>query len=191
MIMEDMHPVWDETAYILVTPEELNAHERLRVQLWDSDRGSADDDLGRIEIDLKELMANSKSHGKMWHRSDEFQSLDDGEKMPGVLDWSVGYFSKSGIQPEQLQKQDVEPKIRTLKDLKEQVSKDADRKLREATDRNETQESDQQKAQDLKEREGTQNLLSFTNISDEARCHDHIYSPSSKSTLGHSLDPDT
>ena len=159
MIMEDMHPVWDETAYILVTPEELNAHERLRVQLWDSDRGSADDDLGRIEVDLKELMANSESHGRMWQRSDEFQSLDDGEKMPGVLDWSVGYFPKLGIQPEQLQKQDVEPKIRNLQDLKEQVSKDADRKLREATDRNETQESDQQKAQDLKEREGMQNLL--------------------------------
>lgn len=152
--MEDMQPIWEETAYVLVTPEELNAQERLRVQLWDSDRGSVDDDLGRIEVDLKEIMTNSKSNGRMWDRSDDFQSLHDGEKMPGVLDWSVGYFSKLNIQPEQLQKQEVEPEIHTLRELKDQVSKDADHKLREATDRNETQESDQQKAQDLKEREG-------------------------------------
>ena len=154
IIMAEMQPVWEETAFLLVTPEELNAKERLRIQLWDSDRGSADDDLGRIEIDLDEIMAGSRSNGRMHDRTDGFQALNDSEKMPGTLDWSVGYFAKSRIQDVQIQNQQTEPEIRNFAQLKERVSKDADRKLREATDRNESKESDQQKAQDLKEREG-------------------------------------
>ena len=57
-------------------PEELNAEERLQIQLWDSDRTSADDDLGRIEVDLKELMHSSQSRGKMWDRTDGFLALE-------------------------------------------------------------------------------------------------------------------
>ena len=34
VIIDDMKPVWEETTFILVGPEELNAGERLRVQLW-------------------------------------------------------------------------------------------------------------------------------------------------------------
>lgn len=57
-------------------PEEVNAEERLRIQLWDSDRTSADDDLGRIEVDLKELMHSPQSNGKMWDRTDGFFALE-------------------------------------------------------------------------------------------------------------------
>ncbi|KAG8525524.1 uncharacterized protein KY384_009168 [Bacidia gigantensis] len=153
VIIADMQPVWDETAFILVGPQELNAQERLRVQLWDSDRTSADDDLGRIEVDLKELMTDARSNGKMWDRTDGFQSLDDNEKMPGTLDWSVGYFAKTHIQPEQLSKQNVEPEINSLSELKNKVSEDAERKLREAVGHIESDELDQQKAQDEKIRE--------------------------------------
>lgn len=56
--------------------EEVNAEERLRIQLWDSDRTSADDDLGRIELDLKELMLSPQSKGKMWDRTDGFLALE-------------------------------------------------------------------------------------------------------------------
>ena len=154
IIMTEMQPVWEETAFILVTPEELNAKERLRIQLWDSDRGSADDDLGRIEVDLKDIMTSPESKGKMKDRTDGFQALDDRDKLPGTLDWSVGYFEKNRIQELQVQNQQVEPTIRSIAQLKEQVAKDADRKLREATNRDESGESEQQKAQDLKAREG-------------------------------------
>lgn len=41
VILDEMNPVWDEWAYVLVGPEELNAQELLRVQLWDSDRTTA------------------------------------------------------------------------------------------------------------------------------------------------------
>ena len=153
VIVADMEPIWNETTFILVSPEELNAGERLRVQLWDSDRTSADDDLGRIEVDLKELMHNSQSNGKMWDRHDGFKGPEAGKEEPGWLDWRVGYFAKTRITEEQLQQQKAEPDVKTIEQLKEKVSKDAERKLREAINHDESREISQQKAQDLKIRE--------------------------------------
>jgi len=154
VIVHEMEPVWDETAFIQVSAEELNAEERLRVQLWDSDRTSADDDLGRIEVDLKDLMQNPKSNCKMCDRSDGFLALEGKEEMPGILDWSVGYFPKTRIQVEQLEKQKVKLEVNTFQELKKKISEEASKKLREATDRDESNEIDQQKAQMLKDAEG-------------------------------------
>ncbi len=153
VIVADMEPIWDETTFVLVSPEELNAGERLRVQLWDSDRTSADDDLGRIEVDLHELMHDHRSNGRMWDRRDRFKAAEAGKEEPGWLDWSVGYFAKTRITEKQLQQQKAEPDVKTLDQLKEKVSKDAERKLREAINRDESREISQQKAQDLKVRE--------------------------------------
>ncbi|KAL8826896.1 MAG: hypothetical protein Q9191_003519, partial [Dirinaria sp. TL-2023a] len=153
VIVDDMHPVWDETSFILVGQEELNADERLRIQLWDSDRASADDHLGKIEVDLKELMHDKRSRSRIWDRKDSFMGLESKDSMPGSLYWSVGFFPKTKIQDTQLQQQQVEPDIKTIQQLKEKVSKEVDRKLREATDRETTLETDQQKAQDLKVKE--------------------------------------
>ncbi|KAL9587346.1 MAG: hypothetical protein Q9212_000273 [Teloschistes hypoglaucus] len=152
IIKDDMEPVWNETAFILVGPEELNAAERLRVQLWDSDRASADDDLGRIEIDLTDLMSNSQSSSQMWQREDGFRALSPSEKMPGRLNWSVGYFAKERIQTEQLEEQSLDPDVKSLQQLKDKVARDVGRKMREASKHSETPD-DQQKAQELKLRE--------------------------------------
>ena len=73
--------------------------------------------------------------------------------MPGTLDWSVGYFSKTRIQGEQLKRQSVEKDVTSLQELKEKVSKEAKNKLREATIHDESHELDQQKAQMLKSKE--------------------------------------
>ncbi|KAL8693346.1 MAG: hypothetical protein Q9218_001825 [Villophora microphyllina] len=153
IIKGDMKPVWNETSFILVSPEELNAAERLRVQLWDSDRASADDDLGRIEVDLKDLMSNSQSASQMWHREDRFKALSPSETMPGRLTWSVGYFAKERIQEEQLEQQSLEPDVKSLQQLKDKVARDVGRKMREASSHDETPEISQQKAQELKIRE--------------------------------------
>ena len=155
VIVQDMQPVWEETAFILVGTQELNAQERLRVQLWDSDRTSADDDLGRIEVDLKEIMHDSRSKGRIWSRTDSFQALGGDDQMPGTLEWSVGYYAKVRIQDEQLEKQKVEPGVQTVQELKDRVSTDAERKICEAQNRNESTEMDQQKAQMLKDEEGS------------------------------------
>lgn len=150
-----MKPSWNETAYILVGPEEINASERLRVQLWDSDRSSADDDLGRIEVDLEQLMSDSRSIGRTWQREDGFRALTPSENMPGTLAWNVGYFPKKRIQQEQLERQSLEPEIKSLQQLKDKVASDVTRKMREASDQKESEEFNQQEAQDLKSREGT------------------------------------
>lgn len=149
VLQNNMHPHWDETTFLLVSPDELNVDERLRVQLWDSDRTTADDDLGRIELDIKELMKDDATNGKMCDREDGFKALKAGEGMPGKLRWSVGYFSKTRITDDQLTAQEEDPEIRTIDQLKEKVYRESENKLREAN-KNESEEIEQQKAQDFK-----------------------------------------
>lgn len=155
LLLNEMEPWWDETAYILVTPEELNVRERLRLQLWDSDRMTADDDLGRIEVDLKEVMTNSESNGRMWNRSDGFRALKAGESMPGKLEWSIGYFSKTRITDRELKRQTFDSSVQTTEQLKEKVDYICQRKLREASvkegrHKKDADELEQQKAQEYK-----------------------------------------
>ncbi|OAP54973.1 hypothetical protein AYL99_10673 [Fonsecaea erecta] len=153
IIVDDQAPNWSEWSHILVTPEELNADEKLRLQLWDSDRYTADDDLGRVEVDLRELMHSSKTKNRMCDREDRFVGEEPEEKMPGTLRWRVGYFTKTKITEEQLAKQTADPNVRTIGDLRKQVGETAERKLREATAHDESKEIKQQKEEDFKERE--------------------------------------
>ncbi|PFH63466.1 hypothetical protein XA68_10060 [Ophiocordyceps unilateralis] len=158
VIDSEMEPVWDETCFVVVTPEELNIDERVRVQLWDSDRFTADDDLGRIEVPLKELMTDERSRGRMWNRVDGFRALEAGDNMPGKLEWSVGYFSKTGVEPCQFSRQTYDPDIRSMAELRESVDTECERKLRETmlkegrTDRDEA-ELEQLKAQEFKQKQ--------------------------------------
>ena len=153
IIVDDQSPRWDEWAFIIFGAEELNAEEKLRLQLWDSDKYTADDDLGRVEVGLKELISNPETKNRMCEREDRFSGENTEEKMPGSLQWSVGYFAKTKITDEQLKSQTAEPSIRSKEDLKKKVTEIAQGKLREATEKDETKELDQQKAQDYKERE--------------------------------------
>ena len=153
IIEKDQHPKWHEWAYMLVSPEEIDAEEKLRLQLWDSDKYTADDDLGRVEVDLKELMHSPKTKNKMCDRVDRFRGQDPNENMPGTISWSVGYYAKTKITDDQLAKQTDDDQIKTKEDLKKQVSDTAERKLREATEHDEHKEANQQKMQDYRERE--------------------------------------
>ncbi|KKY29110.1 putative c2 calcium-dependent membrane targeting [Phaeomoniella chlamydospora] len=157
VILSQMEPFWDEWASVLVGPEEFNAEETLRVQLWDSDRSTADDDLGRVDLSIKELINSKKSKGQLMDRKDRLSGDTKGEKMPGTLEWSVGYFPKTRITSEQLANQSEEPGIKTPKDLEQRVSEVAEKKLREATAHDESKEIEQQKMQDYLERE--ENLI--------------------------------
>jgi hypothetical protein len=153
IIEKDQNPKWHEWAYMLVSPEELNAEEKLRLQLWDSDKHTADDDLGRVEVDLKELMHSPKTKNKQCDRVDRFRGQDPTENMPGTISWSVGYYAKTRITEDQLSSQTEDDKIKTKENLKKQVSDTAERKLREATEHDESREANQQKTQDYQERE--------------------------------------
>lgn len=149
---KNMEPHWYETCYLLVTSDELNVDERLRLQLWDADRMSADDDLGRFELDVKQVMKDKATNGKMHDREDGFQSLKKGEGMPGKLCWSVGYFSKTRITDDQLTAQEEDPDVKNIDQLKKKVYEESERKLRESN-KDESDEIEQQKAQDLKARQ--------------------------------------
>ncbi|KAG6007973.1 hypothetical protein E4U21_005207 [Claviceps maximensis] len=131
IMQTEMEPHWGETCFLLVTPEEVNINERIRVQLWDSDRFTADDDLGRIEVSLEDLMQNEESRGKMSTRTDGFRALKAGDDMPGKLQWGVGYFPKTRIQQCQFAQQTHDPKVRSVEQLQEKVEETCERKLRE------------------------------------------------------------
>ncbi|KAK4561114.1 hypothetical protein LTR86_005069 [Recurvomyces mirabilis] len=155
LLEKEMEPVWNECTYLLVTPEELNVNERLRVQLWDADRFTADDDLGRIELDLKQLMRGEETNGRMQRRQDGFRALKAGEDMPGKLEWDVGYYSKARLQKCQLERQTVDPSIRSMDQLQKKVDETCENKLREANIKKgrhsrDQQELEQQKAQEMK-----------------------------------------
>ncbi|KAK9776985.1 hypothetical protein SCAR479_06386 [Seiridium cardinale] len=153
IIVDDQSPNWNESATILVSAEELNAEEKLRVQLWDSDKWTADDDLGRVELDLKSLMQNPESHNKIQKREDRFTGQDPEEKMAGSLTWSVGYFSKTRIMQYQLEQQTVNDQIRTKEQLRMHISETSEHKLREAGKAADDDELHQQKTQDYRELE--------------------------------------
>lgn len=151
VLIAEMNPYWEEQTHMLVGPEELDAEESLRVQLWDSDRTSADDDLGRIELNLKQLMKADDTNGKMHDRTDEFHALKEGESMPGRLEWSVGYFSKTRLQDvavKEWSKSQPAESPKTVAQLKKQVYEDAADKLSQ-TARDETGEIKQQQVADF------------------------------------------
>lgn len=95
IIFCDLNPVWDETAILLVNADEVKAGEKLAVEIWDSDRFTVDDLLGRVEVDIIELV---KRKGKMKTRTDSLMGFKKGQNMPGQLTWSVGFYGKAGLE---------------------------------------------------------------------------------------------
>jgi Ca2+-dependent lipid-binding protein len=50
--------------------------------------------VGKIEFDLHDLILNG---GKMESRSDQLAGDKNGSKMPGQLNWEVGYFPRAAF----------------------------------------------------------------------------------------------
>ncbi|KAK2736603.1 hypothetical protein FQN57_000720 [Myotisia sp. PD_48] len=91
VICDDLNPVWEESSALLVTPELLKANELLSVELWDSDRNTADDIVGKVELSLQKLIQHP---GEMFPETSKLSGMDAGTEMPGELQWEVGYFCK-------------------------------------------------------------------------------------------------
>ncbi|KAK2746588.1 hypothetical protein FQN55_005576 [Onygenales sp. PD_40] len=96
VITDDLNPVWEESAALLVTPELIKADEQLSVELWDSDRNTADDIVGKIELSMRRMLQHP---GKMYQLTSKLQGMDAGSEMPGELHWEVGYFGKPHFRP--------------------------------------------------------------------------------------------
>lgn len=96
VITDDLNPIWEETAALLVTPELIKADENLSVELWDSDRHSADDIVGKIELSMQKMIQHP---GKMYPQVSKLAGMDADTEMPGELHWEVGYFGKPSFRP--------------------------------------------------------------------------------------------
>jgi hypothetical protein len=96
VITDDLNPVWEETTALLVTPELIKADENLSVELWDSDRHSADDIVGKVELSMQKMIQHP---GKMYPQVSKLAGMDEGSEMPGSLHWEVGYFGKPAFRP--------------------------------------------------------------------------------------------
>ncbi|KZF19948.1 hypothetical protein L228DRAFT_250366 [Xylona heveae TC161] len=96
VITDDLNPIWEETAALLVTPELIKADEQLSVELWDSDRSTADDIVGKVELSMQKMIQHP---GKMYPQVSKLQGMDAGSEMPGELHWEVGYFGKPQFRP--------------------------------------------------------------------------------------------
>ncbi|KAI9839590.1 MAG: hypothetical protein M1819_002216 [Sarea resinae] len=96
VITDDLNPIWEETAALLVTPELIKADEQLSVELWDSDRSTADDIVGKVELSIQKMIQHP---GKMYPQVSKLQGMDADSEMPGELHWEVGYFGKPQFRP--------------------------------------------------------------------------------------------
>ncbi|KAF2143249.1 uncharacterized protein K452DRAFT_247647 [Aplosporella prunicola CBS 121167] len=97
VITDDLNPIWEETTALLVTPELIKADENLSVELWDSDRHSADDIVGKVELSMQKMIQHP---GKMYPQVSKLAGMDADSSMPGELHWEVGYFGKPKFRPE-------------------------------------------------------------------------------------------
>lgn len=96
VITDDLNPIWEETTALLVTPELIKADEQLSVELWDSDRHTADDMVGKVELSMQKMIQHP---GKMHPQISRLSGMHEGSEMPGELHWEVGYFGKPKFRP--------------------------------------------------------------------------------------------
>lgn len=96
VIVDDVNPIWNESTAILINAEHIKASEGLSIELWDSDRFTADDCVGKVEIPIQDLMIDS---GKMHKQVSKLTGEENNSEMPGELYWSVGFFGKAQFRP--------------------------------------------------------------------------------------------
>lgn len=92
VIQDDLNPVFEESAALLVTPDIIRVDEQLSLELWDSDRSSADDVVGKVELSIQKLIRHP---GKFFPQVSGLRGVKAESSMPGELHWEVGYFSKT------------------------------------------------------------------------------------------------
>lgn len=92
VVQDNLNPVFSETCALLVTPDIIKADEQLSLELWDSDRSSADDVVGKVELSIQKLIQHP---GKMFPQISKLRGVKAGSSMPGELHWEVGFFGKT------------------------------------------------------------------------------------------------
>lgn len=89
IIEQDLNPSWNEQTCLLIYQDQLTSGEKLSVELWDSDMITADDVVGKVDFDLRDLIKNYAN--TITERSDALHD-EKGEPLPGTLFWDIGYI---------------------------------------------------------------------------------------------------
>ncbi|KAL7409629.1 hypothetical protein BDY24DRAFT_402483 [Mrakia frigida] len=97
IIMGDLNPVFEETCALLLTADEVKSEESLSLMLWDSDKRTSDDLIGRVKVPVVELMAEPNV---MHTRTDSLMGFEDANAMQGKLHWSIGFYEKAPLVKE-------------------------------------------------------------------------------------------
>jgi hypothetical protein len=92
VIQDDLNPIFEESCGLLVTSDLIKADEQLSMELWDSDRSSADDVVGKVELSIQNLIQHP---GKMFPQVSKLSGVNAESEMPGELHWEVGFFGKT------------------------------------------------------------------------------------------------
>lgn len=119
IIFEDLNPVWEETAFLLVSRDDLRAGESLSLQLWDSDKHSADDIVGRVNMPLTELI---RKPNQCISNTSDLMGFEDADPMQGQLSWSAGFFEKAKLNPKLSTKKNEEEESGAEKESERQPS---------------------------------------------------------------------
>ncbi|KAI1101909.1 hypothetical protein F4804DRAFT_283167 [Jackrogersella minutella] len=96
VIQDDLNPVFEESCALSVTADLIKADEQLSMELWDSDRSSADDVVGKVELSLHKIIQHP---GKVYQQVSKLRGVKADSEMPGELHWEVGYFAKTQFRP--------------------------------------------------------------------------------------------
>jgi Ca2+-dependent lipid-binding protein len=116
VIQDNLNPIFSETCALLVTPDIIKADEQLSLQLWDSDRSSADDLVGKVELSIQKLIQHP---GKMFPQVSKLMGVKAETTMPGEMHWEVGFFGKTQFR-KALRTDGKDPNLpKELKDKKE------------------------------------------------------------------------
>lgn len=92
VIQDDLNPIFSECCALPITAEVIKADEQLSLELWDSDRSSADDVVGKVELSIQKLIQHP---GKMFPQVSQLKGVKAESTMPGELHWEVGFFGKT------------------------------------------------------------------------------------------------
>src|SRR4051812_27533244 len=72
VIQDNLNPVWEETCALLVTPDLIKADEQLSMELWDSDRSTSDDVVGKVELSMQKMIQHP---GKMYPQVSKLRGM--------------------------------------------------------------------------------------------------------------------
>ncbi|KAK3297724.1 uncharacterized protein B0H64DRAFT_339646 [Chaetomium fimeti] len=116
VIQDDLNPFFSECCALPITADVIKADEQLSLELWDSDRSSADDVVGKVELSIQKLIQHP---GRMFPQTSQLKGVKAGSTMPGELHWEVGYFGKTQFR-RALRTDGLDPNLpRGLRDKKE------------------------------------------------------------------------